>query len=252
MPAVSSPAEAAKSSQQDDSLPLSSPIRQNRPPASVVDVKPSTAALNGHVLPVTDGPPINSLQNSIRVKTEVTPIKDEDDIIDDVSDVSDDEDSGEENPFELFASTQLPREIVKADINQHMISRSGLEDIGEEDEEEIRMQQHEQDARQRAEDGKRFRATQATQRQDESDDEYGDDELDELFRRTVMGGYSNQTTPRKDRGSTTPTTGSRSGMSSGGMEARRRQREARLMEQAGLGDLRCAFPNDNRAELITV
>jgi DNA polymerase zeta len=174
-------------------------------------------------------------ETDLRVKVEKA-AEDEVDIIDDLSDFSDDDE--EENPFELFASTQLPREAVKADINQHMISRTALDDVDEDDEEEMAMQQHERDARQRAEDGKRFRATQASQRKQESDDEYGDDELDELFRRTVMGGWSNQTTPRKDRSSMTPTTGSRSGMSSGGIDNRRRSREMRLIEQAGFGDLR--------------
>jgi len=174
-------------------------------------------------------------------------VKEEDEIIDDFSDFSDDEE--EENPFELFASTQLPREAVRADINQHMISRYALEDVDEEDEEELAIQQHERDARQRAEDGRRYRATQASQRKQESDDEYGDEELDDLFRKTVMGGWSNQTTPRKDRGFMSPTTGSRSGMSSGGLESRRQRREARLMEQAGFGDLRCVCPSGEAAAL---
>lgn len=157
-----------------------------------------------------------------------------------VHDVTNESDSSdEENPFEMFAMTQASQgqPLVAADVNPNIISRmNGDIDTEEIDEDEIAQRQHERDARQHAEEGARFRATQAPANHggDESD-EYNDEELDELFRRTVMGGWSsNQSTPKKDSTSRTPT----SGMSTGGLEGRRQRREARMMEQAGLGDLR--------------
>lgn len=209
-----------RSSQQDGLLALSSPAKPGGPAAPLIGVKHEPQSTNGLDLPPIPVAPTEA--HTIEADTE-------------------DESSDEEvNPFELFATTQASQgpPDVTADVNPNIISRAnGDVDMDDVDEDELAIMQHERDARQHAEEGVRFRATQAPAKDDESD-EYDDEELDELFRRTVMGGWSNQTTPRKRGGSMTPTTGSRSGMSSGGLEARRQRREARLMEQAGLGDLR--------------
>lgn len=111
----------------------------------------------------------------------------------------------------------------------------------EEDDEEADARRHAEDVQQRAETGRDFRATQAAPEGDESD-QYDDEELDALFRRTVMGGLlSNPSTPRRRNGngsmSVTPT--SRGTPTTGGsLDARRYQREQRMREQAGWGDLR--------------
>lgn len=140
----------------------------------------------------------------------------------------------DENPFEAFAMTQASQgESLSADVNMNIISRA-RENPDDLDEEEAAQEQHQRDARQHAEEGVKFRATQMPRANDS--DEYDDEELDELFRRTVAGGWSNQTTPRKRGtfGSVTPTTGSRSNLSSGGTD----RRERMIRERAGLGDLR--------------
>jgi len=220
---ASPPRSDLKSSQQDGLLAASSPVKPAGAAVPLISAKVEPPPTNRHTLPSVSAPPA----------------------IDELDEVGDDTAEGESsdeevNPFELFAMTQASQgpPDATADVNPNMISRTiGNGDMDDMDEDELAMRQHELDARQHAEEGVRYRATQAPSKDDESD-EYDDEELDELFRRTVMGGWSNQTTPRKRTGSMTPTTGSRSGMSSGGMEARRQRREARLMEQAGLGDLR--------------
>lgn len=158
----------------------------------------------------------------------------------------------EENPFEAFAMTQASQGRVsdlKAEVNRDAIQRDVIdeEDI---DLEEIEQRRHAQDARQHAEEGVRFRATQMPKQvegtgegSDEFDDmdDLNDADIDELFRRTVLKGLGSATTtpnatPRRQgmTGSVTPTT---MGSGSGDVEARRWQREKRLREQAGLGDL---------------
>ncbi len=142
--------------------------------------------------------------------------------------------SEEENPFEAFAMTQASQGAdIKVEVNSRVIHRDVINE-DDNDDEEVERQRHAEDAKHLAEEGQRYRATQAPVRGDETD-EYDDEEIDELFRRTVAGGLSSgQTTPRRRgmNGSVTP-----SG-SSGAMESRRWRRDQRMREQAGLGDLR--------------
>lgn len=148
--------------------------------------------------------------------------------------INDDDDddaiySDEDNPFEALALTQMiPDDVIE--VNPNMIQSHAYvpaEDDG--DDEDPNQRAHNADAHRRAEESAMYRATQAPR--DES--EYDDDELDELFRKTVTAGLS---TPRKDRTgfSVTPTTGG----SSASPASRRFRRDERLREQAGLGDLR--------------
>nr|XP_019042303.1 DNA polymerase zeta subunit [Kwoniella bestiolae CBS 10118]OCF21233.1 DNA polymerase zeta subunit [Kwoniella bestiolae CBS 10118] len=174
----------------------------------------------------------------------------------------DDEEEEEQNPFEAFAMTQASQHApVELDVNSRMISRHiselDAEDENREvddypDEENDNAKRHAEDVRHHAEEGLKFRATQMPRKVNEEEEEedsdamYDDEELDELFRQTVAAGFgSNQSTPRKNRfnnGSVTPssrasTSGSGGYMSSGGMYGRRLERQRRMMEQAGLGDL---------------
>ena len=144
----------------------------------------------------------------------------------------------EDNPFELMALTQSSEngQPFDADVNHHLISRAGAEVNGDDmDEEDPGREQHRRDARQLAEQGAQFRATQAVTHDD--DDEFDDDELDELFRQTVAGGWSAASTPRRSRmnQSVTPTTVSRSG---GSAASERTRRDKQWREAAGLADLR--------------
>ncbi|WVR05162.1 hypothetical protein IAU60_002174 [Kwoniella sp. DSM 27419] len=152
-------------------------------------------------------------------------------------------DEDEENPFEAFAMTQLSQRIpVELDVNPRLVQRYATDedhyndDYGDEETEDAK--RHAQDARQHAEEGQKFRATQMPSKRDEDSgsDIYDDEELDELFRQTVAAGFgSAQSTPRKNRnqGSVTPSSVGRTG----GMDTRRFNRNQRMMEQAGLGDL---------------
>ena len=149
---------------------------------------------------------------------------------------------------------------IKPDINANLIARTAGDEnaqYGEDAEEaeyEAQERRHAEDARMRAEAGIRARASQMPRGDDgtgrEEGDEFDDDELDELFRRTVMpGSTSAMNTPKKARtnGVYTPTTrsgGSRTSVdtpSTGGrdvdMDERRAQRELRMRQEAGWGDL---------------
>lgn len=163
--------------------------------------------------------------------------------------VQDVESDDEDNPFHLFAMTQGSDGYgIPADVNPHLIARDiGRDEDGEdEDDGDAGERRHAEDARQRAQEGINFRATQAPHG-DASDNEYDDADLDELFRQTVMPGVS---TPRKGRDAYTPTsngswrTGPRSGASATPtsvgreLQARRAEREERMRREAGLGDLR--------------
>jgi DNA polymerase zeta len=138
---------------------------------------------------------------------------------------------------------------IPADVNPNLIARDtgrGEDADDDYDDGDAAERRHAEDARQRAQAGINFRATQGPQRET-SDAEYDDAELDELFRQTVMPGLS---TPRKGREAYTPTsngssrTDARSGASvtptSMGrqLQARRADREERMRREAGLGDLR--------------
>ena len=145
----------------------------------------------------------------------------------------------DENPFEALAMTQrVPDDVIE--VNPSFIQRNlppAAEDE-EEDDPDRYQKLHEQDAAKHAEESARFRASQVPKRDAEEMSEYDDEELDELFRQTVTGGFS---TPTKDRSrgitstSMTPTSVGTSGSS---LASRRARRDQRLRQQAGLGDLR--------------
>ena len=151
--------------------------------------------------------------------------------------VDPEEDSDDENPFEALAMTQrVPDDVIE--VNPSFIQRN-LAPAAEDEEEDDpdRFQKlHEQDAAKHAEESARFRATQAPKHEAEEMSEYGDEELDELFRQAVTGGLSTPTKNRSRGGtSMTPTSVETSGSS---LASRRARRDQRLRQQAGLGDLR--------------
>lgn len=162
-------------------------------------------------------------------------------------DIDSSEEEEEDNPFDAYAMSSQAMEI-KVEVNPHMIARP-VEAMDEDDEEEAFRALHAADARQHAEEAVRIRATQAPTKGDSSGDEgdFDDDELDQIFRDTVLGGYgSGPSTPhsRRGNGTATPTTrGSATSVSGGGIgsEARRGQRERMMRERAGLGDLSTIF-----------
>ncbi|WRT67197.1 uncharacterized protein IL334_004163 [Kwoniella shivajii] len=178
---------------------------------------------------------------------------------------SDEEEEEEENPFELFAMTQASQQVpFDLDVNSRIIHRNVSEndaDADDEnrenddypDEENDNAKRHAENVRHHVEEGQKFRATQMPKKQqidedgeEDSDAMYDDDEIDELFRQTVAAGFgSNQSTPRKNRfniGSVTPSSRASSASgNSGGMYTRRIERQKRMMEQAGLGDLDTIF-----------
>lgn len=196
---------ASFTSSQNGQIPISSPVR---PVFPVLDIKPDIIEMEGS-------------QPELPIELESS---------------SDEE---EENPFEAFAMTQASQSFeAKVEVNSRVIQRDVINE-DEIDVEELEQQRHAEDAKHHAEEGQKFRATQASARYGEDADEYDDEEIDELFRRTVAGGLaSGSTTPRRKglNGSATPsTTASRSG---GSVGERRRTRDQRMREQAGLGDLR--------------
>jgi DNA polymerase zeta len=141
----------------------------------------------------------------------------------------------EENPFDALNMTQrFPDDVPE--VNPSYIQRN-TEPVqrDDEDDDDPDRDQHlrEEDAQKHADESARVRATQVQRREEDERSEYDDEELDELFRQTVNGGF---TTPTKTRGSSsvTPTSiGSGSTLAS-----RRARRDQRMREQAGLGDLR--------------
>ena len=141
----------------------------------------------------------------------------------------------EENPFDILNMTQrFPED--KPEVNPSYIQRNTgpvQEEEGDDDDPDRDQQLHEQDAQKHANESARVRATQVQRKEEDERSEYDDEEIDELFRQTVNGGF---TTPTKRRGSpsVTPTSiGSGSTLAS-----RRARRDQRMREQAGLGDLR--------------
>lgn len=151
--------------------------------------------------------------------------------------IQDDFDSDEEeNPFDALNMTQrMPDDALE--VNPSYIQRSNApapEDEGDDDPDRDRQLQ-EQDAQKHAEESARFRATQVQRQEEDERSEYDDEEIDELFRQTIAGGYSTPT--RNQRGSTSVTPTS-VGSSGGSLAFRRAKRDQRLREQAGLGDLR--------------
>jgi hypothetical protein len=153
----------------------------------------------------------------------------------------------EENPFDLLNMTQrFPDDVPE--VNPSYISRnveSGQEDQGDEDDPERDQQLQEEDAQKHANESARVRATQVQRKEEDERSEYDDEEIDELFRQTVNGGFS---TPTKGRNSTsvTPTSvGSGSTLAS-----RRAKRDQRMREQAGLGDLRYVIKAEQKLMVV--
>ncbi|WVQ78404.1 hypothetical protein IAT38_000490 [Cryptococcus sp. DSM 104549] len=213
-------------------------------------------------------------------------VKLEDDIEDFEEDVVAQEEEVEEaNPFEIFAMTQAsqhlppnpelsrpaplaagPGPVEEDEYDQYFDDLDlDLDPDAEGGEGERR---HAEEARLRAEQGNVIRATQMQAKRDEEDGDdedglYEDEELDELFRKTVaasLGVGSAPTTPSKKRGvnvsagssrtmapGSTPTLRSGGSGISGGsastgvLESRKRKRNQRMLDQAGLGDLSTIF-----------
>jgi len=159
-----------------------------------------------------------------------------------LQDVAGDFDSDdEENPFDLLNMTQrFPDDVLE--VNPSYIQRNTEpaeeDDPDADDDPDLDQQLHEQDALKHANEGARVRATQVQRKEADERSEYDDEEIDELFRQTVNGGF---VTPTKGRSSAsvTPTSmGSNSTLAS-----RRAKRDQRMREQAGLGDLRYVDPS---------
>jgi DNA polymerase zeta len=168
---------------------------------------------------------------------------------------SSDSDYDLDNPFEAFAMTQFSQ-TIKAEVDSRAVQQEVTTpfDNDDIDEEELHRAIHEKDLKHHAEEGAKFRATQAAPQRNDESDEYDDEDIDEIFRRTVFGGmgtpgsYTGTRTPTR-RGTMTPTTGSRSG----GLDSRRVAREQRMREQAGFVDLRLALEFEHSlAKLINV
>ena len=166
------------------------------------------------------------------LKMEVIETFDEAPLMDHAGESDSDE---EENPFDILNMTQrFPEDVPE--VNPSYIQRNtepAQEDEGDDDDPDRDQQLHEQDAQKHANESARVRATQVQRKEEDERSEYDDEEIDELFRQTVNGGF---TTPTKGRSSpsVTPTSiGSGSTLAS-----RRARRDQRMREQAGLGDLR--------------
>ncbi|RXK35490.1 hypothetical protein M231_07268 [Tremella mesenterica] len=193
-----------------------------------------------HTSPIKPLPPLFDVKRHIDLPEEPPPP----DVVADVADPEEftDDESDEENPFELFALTQLPQEPVPVEVNQYAISSDVLPPIDEEDETEAE-RAHENAAKLHAEEAQKLRATQISGQGSDYGSEFGDEEVDELFRRTVGG--SATSTPRKRRviGLSTPTTGGTTTASASGdsLTTRRERRDLRMRQQAGLGDLSTIF-----------
>jgi hypothetical protein len=178
------------------------------------------------------------------LKPEVIETFDELAPIDDAGDFDSDE---EENPFDILNMTQrFPEDVPE--VNPSFIQRNiepAQEDEGHDDDPDRDQQLHEQDAQKHANESARVRATQVQRKEEDERSEYDDEEIDELFRQTVNGGF---TTPTKGRcsPSVTPTSiGSGSTLAS-----RRARRDQRMREQAGLGDLRYVSTFEGRLTVV--
>lgn len=141
---------------------------------------------------------------------------------------------GEENPFDLLNMTQrFPDDAPE--VNPSYIQRDtkpAQEDDGDDDPDRDQQLQ-EQDAQKHANESARVRATQVQRKEEDERSEYDDEEIDELFRQTVNGGFSTPTKGRSSPSVTPTSVGSGSTLAS-----RKARRDQRMREQAGLGDLR--------------
>jgi len=151
------------------------------------------------------------------------------------------EEEEEENPFDALNKSQ--RFIDNApEVNPSYIQRNAgpAQDEGDEgDDDPDRFHQlNQQDAQNHAQETARIRATQIQRKEEDERSEYDDEEIDELFRQTVNGGF---TTPKKARSNASPS-GTPTSIGSGSpLASRRVRRDQRMREQAGLGDLRYAY-----------
>nr|XP_019013605.1 uncharacterized protein I206_01675 [Kwoniella pini CBS 10737]OCF52386.1 hypothetical protein I206_01675 [Kwoniella pini CBS 10737] len=168
------------------------------------------------------------------------------------SEDEDEEEEEERNPFEQYAMTQASQHVpIDMDVNTRMISRHPSEADDENRETDDYPDDEDDNVKKHAEEGAKFRATQmpkkvAFEEGDGDDDEalfddIDDEDITELLRQNFPAGGSNQSTPKKNRfanGSITSSTrSSATGSSSGDFSGRRTDRQKRMMEQAGLGDL---------------
>lgn len=162
------------------------------------------------------------------------------------------------NPFEAFAMTQAsqhPQPVPELSQHVQAVPFKEVEDseqyyVGE-DEDDIDEYKQAEGARVHAQETDKIRATQMASEMEGHYDEYDDKELEELFRQTVAAGLGVQsvpTTPHKPKDQDqegnsrwsgwTPTSKGSSKSSVGTFESRKRKRNQRLLEDAGLGDLR--------------
>jgi hypothetical protein len=141
----------------------------------------------------------------------------------------------EDNPFDILNTTQRYTEGVP-EVNPSYIQRNAepaQEEEGDDEDPDRDQQLLEQDAQQHAKESARVRATQVQRKEEDERSEYDDEEIDELFRQTVNGGFSTPTKSRNSPSVTPTSVGSGSTLAS-----RRARRDQRMREQAGLGDLR--------------
>ncbi|OXG52812.1 DNA polymerase zeta subunit [Cryptococcus neoformans] len=161
------------------------------------------------------------------------------------------------NPFEAFAMTQASQHPQPMpELSQHVqaVPFNDVDDYDQyyvgEDEGDIDEDKQAERARAHAQETDKIRATQMATEMEGHYDEYDDKELEELFRQTVAAGLgvqSEPTTPHKPKGKDqegngrwsgwTPTSKGSSTSSVGTFESRKRKRNQRLLEEAGLGDL---------------
>lgn len=179
---------------------------------------PSSATRNG------------SLPQGLKMET-VEPLN-EPALLDEPEEFDSDE---EENPFDILNMTQrFPDDVPEVNPSYIQRNTGPMQEDGDEADDPDRDQQlHEQDAQKHADESARVRATQVQRKEEDERSEYDDEEIDELFRQTVNGGFSTPTKGRSSASVTPTSVGSGSTLTS-----RRARRDQRMREQAGLGDLR--------------
>ena len=209
-----------------------SSVNNPSPPAAAMSSSQQFSRSDGYSSPKREDTPLLDIKPDI---SDLEPFNLEDTHMNGDTSSSEEED----NPFEAFAMSQASQGIdVKVKVNSRLIQRHvPAED--EVDDEELEQQRHAADARHHAEEGQKYRATQTSKQDADDTDEYGDDELDELFQRTVAGGWKSSNTTPTRRGANEAFTPSTSASTpEGSVGWRRSMRDQRLREEAGLGDLR--------------
>jgi len=145
----------------------------------------------------------------------------------------------EENPFDLMNMTQrFPVDVLEVNPSYIQRNTEPVEEDDPDDDPDRDQQLHEQDAQKHANESARVRATQVQRKEEDERSEYDDEEIDELFRQTVNGGFVTPTKGRSSASATPTSIGSNSTLAS-----RRAKRDQRMREQAGLGDLRYVDPS---------